>query len=96
MVSVRFRDLETGQMVENRWPIPYEPDAPRIDQATPSLRLATSAALLAAKLRAEPLGQVVELQTLSKLVAGLPSQTRSVSRVQQLERMIQQTRQIQP
>ncbi len=45
-VSVRFRDLSTGQMIENRWPIPYEADAPRCDQAAPSLRIATSAALL--------------------------------------------------
>lgn len=95
-VSVRFRDLAIGRMVENRWPITYEPDAPRIDKASPSLRVATSAALLAAKLRDEPLGQSVELQTLAKLLASLPPQLRSVTRVQQLEQMIQQTRQIQP
>ena len=45
-VSVRFQDLSTGQMVENRWPIPYVSNIPRIDQAAPSMRIAAVAALL--------------------------------------------------
>jgi Mg-chelatase subunit ChlD len=94
LVSVRFRDLSTGQMIENRWPIPYETDAPRPDQAAPSLRIATSAALLAAKLRGEPLGESVDLQTLSHLISGLPDQVRNANRVQQLQLMIQQARQV--
>lgn len=93
-VSVRFQDLSTGKMIENRWPIPYEADAPRPDQAAPSLRIATSAALLAAKLRSEPLGETVDLQTLSHLISGLPEQERNETRVQQLKQMIEQARQI--
>ncbi len=93
-VSVRFRDLSTGQMVENRWPIPYEADAPRVDQAAPSLRIAASAALLAAKLRGEPLGESVDLPTLSNLVSSLPAKCQSNTRVQQLKQMIEQARQM--
>lgn len=93
-VSVRFRDLSTDQMIEHRWPIPYEADAPRADQAAPSLRIATSAALLAAKLRGEPLGESVDLQALSHLMSGLPDQDRSDQRVQQLQQMIEQARQL--
>ncbi|MDA1049337.1 MAG: von Willebrand factor type A domain-containing protein [Planctomycetota bacterium] len=93
-VSVRFRDLSTGQMIENRWPIPYEANAPRVDQAAPSLRIAISAALLAARLRGEPLGESVDLQTLSNLIAGLPDRDRNAIRVQQLQLMIQQARQV--
>ncbi len=93
-VSVRFRDLATAQMVENRWPIPYEADAPRPDQASASLRIAASAALLAAKLRGEPLGASVDLSELSELVSGLPERDRSAPRVQQLLQMIEQARQI--
>jgi len=93
-VSVRFRDLSTGQMIENRWPIPYEAAAPRPDQAAPSLRIATSAALLAAKLRGGPLGETVDLKTLSDLIAGLPDRDRNADRVQQLHQMIQQARQV--
>lgn len=93
-VSVRFRDLSTGQMIENRWPIPYEPNAPRLEQSTASLRLAASAALFAAKLRSGVLGEMVELKTLSNLIAGLPEQDRNSDRVAQLQLMIQQARQV--
>ncbi|MCG8651813.1 MAG: von Willebrand factor type A domain-containing protein, partial [Pirellulales bacterium] len=93
-VSVRFRDLSSGQMIENRWPIPYQADAPRADQCAPALRLAACAALLAAKLRGEPLGASVHLETLSGLVAGLPERDRNTGRVRQLQMMIQQARQL--
>ena len=93
-VSVRFKDLSTGEMIEHRWPIPYEPDALRPDQATPSLRIATSAAMLAAKLKGEALGESVDLQTLSQLIDSLPSQQQSQMRVQQLKLMIEQARQM--
>jgi Mg-chelatase subunit ChlD len=93
-VSVRFRDLSSGLMVENRWPIPYEANAPRLQQAAPSLRIASTAALLAARLRGDPLGDVVDLQALSRLVAGLPDHELNVNRVQQLQLMIQHARQI--
>lgn len=94
MVSVRFRDLSSGQMVENRWPIPYQSDAPRLDQAASSLKLAASAALLAAKLRGEPLGASVDLQSLTNLIDSLPEQDRQVQRVQQLQVMIERARQV--
>jgi hypothetical protein len=81
-------------MIEHRWPIPYEPDALRPDQATPSLRIATSAAMLAAKLKGEALGESVDLQTLSQLIDSLPSQQQSQMRVQQLKLMIEQARQM--
>jgi hypothetical protein len=93
-VSVRFRDLSTGEMVEHRWPIPYEPEAARPDQATPSLRIATTAAMLAAKLKGETLGESVDLQTLSQLIDSLPSQNQSHTRVQQLKLMIEQALQM--
>ena len=93
-VSVRFQDLSTGQMIEHRWPIPYEAAAPRVDQAAPSLRIAASAALLAARLRGEPLGEAVDLKTLSDLIVGLPNADRNADRVQELHQMIQQARQL--
>jgi hypothetical protein len=93
-VSVRFRDLSSGQMIEHCWPIPYEADAPRPDQAAPSLRIATSAAMLAAKLRGEPLGESVDLKVLSDLMAGLPASLRNVERITLLKLMIQQARQV--
>ncbi len=93
-VSVRFRDRSSGQMVERRWPILYQPNPPRVDQSPVSMRLATVAAMLAAKLGDGPLGETVDLQALSALLAGLPPQDRVAPRVRQLEQMIQQAREI--
>ncbi len=93
-VSVRFRDLTTGEMVEQRWPIPYEANALRPDQATDSIRLATAAAMLAARLRGEALGETVDLKALSELTAGLSEQQDYDPRVQQLKLMIEQARQL--
>ncbi|MFT5469089.1 MAG: filamentous hemagglutinin family protein [Verrucomicrobiales bacterium] len=93
-VSVRFRNMATGQMVERRWPIPYEPTTPRIDRAAPSLRLATAASMLAAKLKRDPVGESAQLSGLAELVRGLPQSRRSDPRVQQLLEMIEQTRRL--
>ena len=93
-VSVRFLDLSTGQMIENRWPIPYEADAARTELAAPSLRISATAAMLATKLRGEPLGEAIDLQALSQLMSSLPTQSRNDSRVQQLQQMIEQARQL--
>ncbi len=89
-VSVRFRDLATGQMVERRWPIPYESNARRLEQAEPSMQLAATAALFAAKLSGGPLADSVELPQLASLVTQLPEQVASQPRVQQLRSMIVQ------
>ena len=93
-VSVRFRDMSTGEMVERRWSIPYRPDVPRPEQASPSIRLATAAAMVAAKLGGGPLGEVVQLESLASLASGLPAPWAQSPRVQQLQQMIQQAREI--
>ncbi len=89
-VFVRFRDLETDQMIEQQWPILYESSAPRLDQANPSMQLAASAALFAAKLGGGPLAESVDLTALQKLLAALPESVLSQPRVQQLRTMIAQ------
>lgn len=89
-VSVRFRDLTTGQMVERRWPILYESNTPRLEQSQPSMQLAAAAALFAAKLGGGPLADSVDMGQLQKLVAGLPEQFAKQPRVQQLRTMIEQ------
>ncbi|MAS94703.1 MAG: hypothetical protein CMO55_16005 [Verrucomicrobiales bacterium] len=93
-VSVRFRDMASGEMVERRWPIAYQPNAPRIDQASPTLRLASSAAFLGARLKEEPLGEVVELDALSQFLNGLPQRLEENEKVAQLREMIRKTQEI--
>ena len=89
-VSVRFRDISTDQMVEHRWPILYESNTPRLEQAQASMQLAAGAALFATKLGGGPLADSVELAQLQKLLAKLPEQVASQPRVQQLRAMIEQ------
>ncbi len=92
--SVRFRDLETDQMVEKRWPILYHPNAPRPDQAAPSMRIATAASQFAAYLKGGPAGDMVDLREIAQLVANLPDRYNGNERVQQLRQMIDQARNI--
>jgi len=93
-VSVRFQDMTTGVMVEKRWPIAYEPTTPRMDQAPPSMKLATSAVLFAAHLKGEPIGESVELPTIAEILGSLQSPYSNVERVQQLRQMVESARQI--
>ena len=91
-VSVRFRDLATGQMIERRWPILFESNTPRLEQAQASMQLAASAALFAAKLSGGPLGDSVDLAQLQKLLSNLSEQCANQPRVQQLRSMIDQAK----
>jgi len=50
-VFVRFMDMDSGEMVERSWNIPYYHQAPQIDQAEPSMQLASVAGLFAEKLK---------------------------------------------
>ncbi|WP_193213352.1 YfbK domain-containing protein [Luteolibacter marinus] len=68
-VSVRFRDVASGQMVERTWTIPYEAQAPAFDQAAPSIQLAGLAAFAAEKLRGAPMADAVDFQQLGESLA---------------------------
>ena len=81
-------------MVERRWPIPYESNAPRLEQAEASMQLAASAALFAAKLSGGPIADSVDLAQLQKLLATLSEQYANQPRVQQLKAMIDQAKEI--
>ena len=73
-VSIRFRDVATGEMIEKRWPILYEASARSHDLASPSMKIATAASLVATKLKGEALSDTVDLKVLANLIAGLPPQ----------------------
>ncbi len=75
-------------MIERRWPIPYDPSVPRLEQATPSMQIAAAAALLAAKFSGGALADVVDLAQLQKLLANLSAEFANQPRVEQLRAMI--------
>ncbi|TAE77418.1 MAG: DUF3520 domain-containing protein [Verrucomicrobia bacterium] len=70
-VSVRFRDVASGRMVECAWTIPYDAQAPAFDRATPSIQLAGLAAFAAEKLRAAPMADAVDFQQLGQVYADV-------------------------
>ena len=92
IVSVRFQDTSSGRMIEQTWPIPYSAQPPRFELAPASIRLAGTAALFAAKLKASALGATVDLKSLSDYANGLPAAMRAHPRVTSLQEMIQQAR----
>jgi hypothetical protein len=94
-VSVRFRDTTSGEVIEHRWPIPYEPSASKLEAASPSMKLASTTALFAAKLAGGPLSDNVELAQLAAAFATLPDSVMQHPRVQQLRSMIQAARDLQ-
>ncbi|MCW1926201.1 von Willebrand factor type A domain-containing protein [Luteolibacter arcticus] len=87
-VSVRFRDVASGQMVERTWTIPYEAQAPAFDQAAPAIQLAGLAAFAAEKLRAAPLADAVDFQQLAPVMAKVRARYGSSKPVAELEAMI--------
>jgi hypothetical protein len=68
-LSVRFRDAAAGGMVERNWTITHDPKSPALDQATPSMQLATLSMLAAEKLKGGPLAAAIRFEDLAKVRA---------------------------
>ena len=91
-VFVRFRDPANGGMVEQSWTIPYDPEAPAMDKAAPSMQLAATAALVAEKLRGGAPAGAVDLDALAPVVAQVRGDYPQQQRVQELVNMYEQVR----
>lgn len=87
-VSVRFRDVASGQMVERTWTIPYEAQAPAFDQAPASIQLAGLAAFTAEKLRHAPLSDAVDFQQLGQTFGKVKARYQNSQTVSDLGTMI--------
>jgi hypothetical protein len=86
-VFVRFKDMNTGQMVERSWTIPYLSQPTRIEEAAPSMQLAATAAMLAEKIRNTDVG-MVDFSEYGKVLGSLNANFASDQRVQDLIRMV--------
>ncbi len=87
-VSVRFRDPARGAMVERRWTIPYDPQAPAFDQAAASLQLAGLAAMAAEKFRGAPMAEAIEFGEMRQVLGQVKARFGASERVGELGRMI--------
>ncbi|EDY84312.1 von Willebrand factor type A domain protein [Verrucomicrobiia bacterium DG1235] len=94
LVRVRFRDAESGAYEELSWNLPYKANAPELDQASPSLRLASIAAAFAALLNESPLAHAITHSDLYELAAPLPQHFPTQTRVQTLRTLINQARRL--
>ncbi|HBE72150.1 MAG TPA: hypothetical protein DDW52_28780, partial [Planctomycetaceae bacterium] len=75
-VSVRFQDVASGELVERRWPIPYESQPARIEDTTDTMRLAATSALFASKLRGDALGEAVQWKRMFQIASTLSGSQR--------------------
>jgi Mg-chelatase subunit ChlD len=91
-VFVRFRDPADGRMIEQSWTIPYDPLAPALDKASPSMQLATAASLVAEKLRGGPLADAIDMDALEPVVTSLRGYYAQQTRVQDFATMFEQAR----
>jgi secreted protein with Ig-like and vWFA domain len=87
-VSVRFLDVASGERVERRWLIPYEPGVSAFDQASPSLRLAGLASWTAAKLKDDGAAAGTDWAALNRMHAALPETWKSLGRIRDLGQML--------
>ena len=91
-VSVRFRDVASGQMVERTWTIPYEAQAPAFDRAAPSMQLAGLAMFAAEKLRKAPMAEAIDFGQLGKALAPVKARYAGSAAVGELGGMIEKLR----
>ena len=91
-VFVRFLDTNTNQMVERSWTIHYQPGAPRLAEAAPSMQLAATAGLLAEKLKGGATAEAIILSDLSLITTQLRTNYKQDLSVQQLIQMVEKTR----
>ena len=93
-VAVRFRDLQSGRMVEERWPITFDANVPRIDLAPASMKLAAVSSLFAMKLKGDERSETVDLRILREILSTLPPSKYEDPRVMGLLQMVEQARQM--
>jgi Mg-chelatase subunit ChlD len=93
-VRVRYREPNTGIFREQAWPIPYNGTAPRLDQAPPSLRLATTASAFSEWLASSPFAGEVTPDALLPYMQGVPAAFDPDPRPSQLEWMIHQAKSV--
>ncbi len=70
-VSVRFRDVASGEMVERTWTIPNESTTTAFDRATPSMQLAGLSMLAAEKLKGGPLADAIDFKQFAAPMADV-------------------------
>jgi Ca-activated chloride channel family protein len=93
-VRVRFKVPGTNDYREHEWPVPYEGAANALEESSPTLRLAASAAEFSEWLAANPYAGEVTPDRLLGLMANVPEAFPNDPRPKQLEWMIRQAKSV--
>lgn len=94
IVRVRYREPATGLYREIEWPVPYTGIAPVLDQARPSLRLASVAAAFSEWLAFSPYAGEITPDRLLGLLHGVPEAYDLDPRPRKLEWMVRECKRI--
>jgi secreted protein with Ig-like and vWFA domain len=93
-VRVRFKVPDTGEYIENSWPMEYQSQAPALENATPAMRLAVTASAFGEWLSQSPSAADVTPAALQSYLTGLSATFAPDPRPARLETMIRQARAI--
>lgn len=94
ILRVRFKVPATGEYQEHAWELSYQPRVPALEEAAPSLRLASSSAAFAEWLATSPYAAEVSLSALETLLNGVPEVYAPDPRPSRLAWMVRQARAI--
>lgn len=93
-VRIRYRVPATGEYCEHSWPAPYTGPAEPLEQASPALRLAATAAAFSEWLATSPYAGEVTLDRLLGYLRGVPETCSPDPRPRRLEWMIRQAKSV--
>ena len=93
-VRVRFKVPGTSDYREHEWTVPFTPNAPPLEQASPALRLAGTASAFSEWLVASPYAAEVTPDRLLGLLNGVPATFGADPRPGKLEWMIRQAKSV--
>ena len=89
-VSVRFRDVASGNMVERSWTIANEISTAALDQAQPSMQLATLAMMAGEKLRGGPMADAINFNEMGEVIAKVNQHYKGDPKAAEVLEMIEQ------
>jgi autotransporter-associated beta strand protein len=91
-VYVRYKIPGTMNVEERSWSVPYDGNAPALEQSSAAMRLAGTASAFSEWLAASPFAQEVTTDELLRDLSGVPQIYGADQRPQQLEWMIRQAK----
>lgn len=89
-VSVRFRNVATGRMVERSWTVAHDAATPALDRAPASMQLAVLSMLAGEKLRNGPLSDAIDFKDMTEVQAKVAQHFRGDARVAEMMQMLDQ------